>query len=164
MSSYCQYWYQIHDKMYSLWGVGLFFTSQPITCLSLPSEEFTRAVYVATGIKLTRHLVNTIFKIFDEDHDDKLSHKEFIGIMKDRLHRGEGVRMAKSLGCLFSFNVWHWRWQERSTRSAHSPPNSSASESNSFEDWGGGEEHRGDGVISTGHCERYQQYQSLSAT
>ncbi|XP_026214063.1 calcium uptake protein 3, mitochondrial isoform X1 [Anabas testudineus] len=57
---------------------------------SIGQEEFTRAVYVATGIKLTQHLVNTVFKIFDEDHDDKLSHKEFIGIMKDRLHRGDG--------------------------------------------------------------------------
>ncbi|XP_026158782.1 calcium uptake protein 3, mitochondrial isoform X3 [Mastacembelus armatus] len=51
-------------------------------------DEFARAVYVATGLKLTRHLVNTIFKIFDVDHDDQLSYKEFIGIMKDRLHRG----------------------------------------------------------------------------
>lgn len=48
-------------------------------------------MYVATGLKLTRHLVNTIFKIFDVDHDDQLSYKEFIGIMKDRLHRGGRV-------------------------------------------------------------------------
>ncbi|TRY84416.1 hypothetical protein DNTS_035753 [Danionella cerebrum] len=51
-------------------------------------DEFARAVYVATGLKLTRHLVNTVFKIFDVDHDEHLSYKEFIGIMKDRLHRG----------------------------------------------------------------------------
>ncbi|XP_016306466.1 calcium uptake protein 3, mitochondrial-like isoform X2 [Sinocyclocheilus anshuiensis] len=50
--------------------------------------EFARAVYVATGLKLSRHLVNTVFKIFDVDHDNQLSYKEFIGIMKDRLHRG----------------------------------------------------------------------------
>ncbi|XP_040892073.1 calcium uptake protein 3, mitochondrial isoform X3 [Toxotes jaculatrix] len=55
---------------------------------SIGQDEFARAVYVATGLKLTRHLVNTIFKIFDVDHDDQLSYKEFIGIMKDRLHRG----------------------------------------------------------------------------
>ncbi len=55
-------------------------------------DEFARAVYVATGLKLTRHLVHTIFKIFDVDHDDQLSYKEFIGIMKDRLHRGARVR------------------------------------------------------------------------
>ncbi|MED6286606.1 Calcium uptake protein 3, mitochondrial, partial [Characodon lateralis] len=55
---------------------------------SIGQDEFARAVYVATGLKLTRHLVNTIFKIFDVDHDEQLSYKEFIGIMKDRLHRG----------------------------------------------------------------------------
>lgn len=60
------------------------------------SDEFTRAVYVATGLKLTRHVVNTVFKIFDEDHDDKLSYKEFIGVMKDRLHRSERVRQPGS--------------------------------------------------------------------
>ncbi|CAL1614104.1 unnamed protein product [Knipowitschia caucasica] len=57
---------------------------------SIGQEEFTRAVYVATGITLTHHLVNTVFKIFDEDHDGKLSYKEFLGVMKDRLQRGEG--------------------------------------------------------------------------
>ncbi|KAM6952577.1 calcium uptake protein 3, mitochondrial isoform 2-T2 [Lycodopsis pacificus] len=63
---------------------------------SVGQEEFTRAVYVATGIKLSRHLVNTVFKIFDEDRDDKLSHKEFIGVMKERLHRrGGGVRVEE---------------------------------------------------------------------
>lgn len=57
---------------------------------SIGQDEFTRAVYVATGVTLSRHLVNTVFKIFDEDHDDKLSYKEFLGVMKDRLQRGEG--------------------------------------------------------------------------
>ncbi|KAM4584705.1 calcium uptake protein 3, mitochondrial isoform 4-T4 [Odontesthes bonariensis] len=59
---------------------------------SIGQDEFARAVYVATGLKLTRHLVNTIYKIFDVDHDDQLSYKEFIGIMKDRLHRGARVK------------------------------------------------------------------------
>ena len=60
----------------------------------LPSgaDEFARAVYVATGHEFTRHLVNTVFKIFDVDHDDKLSYKEFIGIMQDRLLRRSRVR------------------------------------------------------------------------
>ncbi|KAM4050201.1 calcium uptake protein 3, mitochondrial isoform 3-T3 [Anomaloglossus baeobatrachus] len=55
---------------------------------SIGQDEFKRAVYVATGLKLSPHLVNTVFKIFDVDRDDQLSYKEFIGIMKDRLHRG----------------------------------------------------------------------------
>lgn len=61
-------------------------------CLLL-LDEFKRAVYVATGLKLSAHLVNTVFKIFDVDKDDQLSYKEFIGIMKDRLHRGARVRI-----------------------------------------------------------------------
>ncbi|XP_034542841.1 calcium uptake protein 3, mitochondrial isoform X3 [Notolabrus celidotus] len=68
---------------------------------SIGQDEFARAVYVATGLKLTRHLVNTIFKIFDVDHDDQLSYKEFIGIMKDRLHRG--ARGYKSVERAISF-------------------------------------------------------------
>ncbi|XP_049575761.1 calcium uptake protein 3, mitochondrial isoform X7 [Syngnathus scovelli] len=68
---------------------------------SIGQDEFARAVYVATGLKLTRHLVNTIFKIFDVDHDDQLSYKEFIGIMKDRLHRG--ARGYKTMERAISF-------------------------------------------------------------
>nr|XP_056711055.1 calcium uptake protein 3, mitochondrial [Euleptes europaea] len=55
---------------------------------SIGQDEFKRAVYVATGLKLSAHLVNTVFKIFDVDKDDQLSYKEFIGVMKDRLQRG----------------------------------------------------------------------------
>ncbi|XP_049328174.1 calcium uptake protein 3, mitochondrial isoform X4 [Astyanax mexicanus] len=69
---------------------------------SIGQEEFGRAVYVATGLKLTRHLVNTIFKIFDVDHDDQLSYKEFIGIMKDRLHRGSRVNSGPFFTCVRS--------------------------------------------------------------
>lgn len=89
-----------------LQGIKRLFPTDVIYCSFLNwsyfyslSEEFTRAVYVATGIKLTRHLVNTVFKIFDEDRDGKLSHKEFIGVMKDRLHRGDGVRQQRSFEC-----------------------------------------------------------------
>ncbi|XP_041081319.1 calcium uptake protein 3, mitochondrial-like isoform X3 [Polyodon spathula] len=63
---------------------------------SIGQDEFKRAVYVATGLKLSQHLVNTVFKIFDVDRDEQLSYKEFIGIMKDRLHRGS--RVAKQYG------------------------------------------------------------------
>ncbi|XP_030223572.1 calcium uptake protein 3, mitochondrial isoform X1 [Gadus morhua] len=63
---------------------------------SIGQDEFTRAVYVATGLHLTRHVVNTVFRIFDEDNDDKLSYKEFLGVMKERLQRSEkGIRVEE---------------------------------------------------------------------
>lgn len=37
---------------------------------------------------MNKHLIATVFAIFDEDGDGLLSYKEFIAIMKDRLHRG----------------------------------------------------------------------------
>uniref|UniRef100_A0A4W4H198 Mitochondrial calcium uptake family, member 3b n=1 Tax=Electrophorus electricus TaxID=8005 RepID=A0A4W4H198_ELEEL len=55
---------------------------------SIGQDEFARAVYVATGLKLSRHLVDIVFRIFDVDLDDQLSYKEFTGIMRGRLHRG----------------------------------------------------------------------------
>lgn len=78
----------------------ILFAPDPTPSHSAPSDEFTRAVYVATGIKLTHHLVHTVFKIFDEDRDNKLSHKEFIGVMKERLHRGDGVSAGPTGGAL----------------------------------------------------------------
>lgn len=51
-------------------------------------EEFHRAVAICTGHSLDSNLVNAVFQIFDEDGDGQLSYKEFIAIMRDRLHRG----------------------------------------------------------------------------
>lgn len=52
------------------------------------TEEFHRAVKICTGTSLSKHLVHIVFQIFDEDGDGQLSYREFIAIMKDRLHRG----------------------------------------------------------------------------
>lgn len=37
---------------------------------------------------LSTHIIDTVFALFDVDGDGQLSYKEFIAIMKDRLHRG----------------------------------------------------------------------------
>ncbi|KAH7731859.1 Protein C56A3.6 d [Aphelenchoides avenae] len=50
-------------------------------------SEFIRAVKCSTGFELDPHLVDVLYKIFD-DGDGKLSYSEFLGIMNDRLHRG----------------------------------------------------------------------------
>lgn len=52
------------------------------------ADEFHRAVKICTGTSLSKHLVHTVFAIFDEDGDGQLSYREFIAIMKDRLNRG----------------------------------------------------------------------------
>ncbi|CAB1325098.1 unnamed protein product, partial [Coregonus sp. 'balchen'] len=65
---------------------------------SIGQDELARAVYVTTGLKLTDHLVNTVFHIFDEDRDGQLSYKEFIGVMKDRLQPPHGKERGRQGG------------------------------------------------------------------
>nr|XP_057942060.1 calcium uptake protein 2, mitochondrial isoform X2 [Doryrhamphus excisus] len=50
--------------------------------------QFKRAVRIATGHDLSENVLDTVFKLFDMDGDNCLSHKEFIGVMKDRVLRG----------------------------------------------------------------------------
>ncbi|XP_003736948.1 calcium uptake protein 3, mitochondrial isoform X8 [Drosophila persimilis] len=64
---------------------------------AISKEEFSRAVKICTGYSLSQHLIDTVFAIFDADGDGLLSYKEFIAIMKDRLHRGF-KSVAKSEG------------------------------------------------------------------
>ncbi|XP_065370669.1 calcium uptake protein 3, mitochondrial isoform X4 [Calliphora vicina] len=55
---------------------------------AISKDEFSRAVKICTGYTLSKHLIDTVFAIFDQDGDGLLSYKEFIAIMKERLHRG----------------------------------------------------------------------------
>ncbi|XP_051749083.1 calcium uptake protein 2, mitochondrial [Ctenopharyngodon idella] len=54
--------------------------------------QFKRAVKIATGHDLSENVLDTVFKIFDLDGDNCLSHKEFLGVMKDRVLRGLRVQ------------------------------------------------------------------------
>ncbi|XP_034947002.1 calcium uptake protein 3, mitochondrial isoform X2 [Chelonus insularis] len=54
----------------------------------ISKDEFLRAVKICTGTCIPMHIIDTVFALFDVDGDGQLSYKEFIAIMKDRLHRG----------------------------------------------------------------------------
>ncbi|XP_036367580.1 calcium uptake protein 3, mitochondrial isoform X5 [Octopus sinensis] len=89
--SFCQFLnnlddFQISMRMYT-------FAEQ-----SVSQEEFQRAVKICTGFTLGPHVVNTVFQIFDADGDGHLSHKEFISIMKDRIHRGARAHVMTQHG------------------------------------------------------------------
>lgn len=47
---------------------------------------------IATGHELSESVLDTVFKIFDLDGDNCLSHKEFLGVMNDRIRRGLKVK------------------------------------------------------------------------
>ncbi|KAJ0061478.1 hypothetical protein NL108_001976 [Boleophthalmus pectinirostris] len=54
--------------------------------------QFKRAVRIATGHDLSDNVLDTVFKLFDMDGDNCLSHKEFINVMTDRVLRGLKVQ------------------------------------------------------------------------
>ncbi|KRF78974.1 calcium uptake protein 3, mitochondrial isoform X6 [Drosophila virilis] len=66
---------------------------------SISKDEFARAAKICTGYCLSQHMIDTVFAIFDADGDGLLHYKEFIAIMKDRLHRGFRVS-----GLFFEYN------------------------------------------------------------
>uniref|UniRef100_A0A8C7PBC7 EF-hand domain-containing protein n=1 Tax=Oncorhynchus mykiss TaxID=8022 RepID=A0A8C7PBC7_ONCMY len=59
--------------------------------------QFRRAVKIATGHDLSENVLDTVFKIFDLDGDNCLSHKEFIGVMEDRVLRGLKVQPQRGI-------------------------------------------------------------------
>jgi len=88
---FCQFLNNLDDfalamRMYT-------FADQPIS-----EEDFNRAVKACTGNPLNPHLVHVVFQLFDQDGDGHLSQKEFISVMKDRLHRGFRSSMLMNAG------------------------------------------------------------------
>ena len=55
---------------------------------SVTEEEFGRAAKICLGKPLDKLVVSTVFHIFDVDGDGKLSHKEFLSVMKSWKLRG----------------------------------------------------------------------------
>ncbi|XP_004714880.1 calcium uptake protein 2, mitochondrial [Echinops telfairi] len=59
--------------------------------------EFKRAVKVATGQELSNNILDAVFKIFDVDGDECLSAGEFLGVLRNRMHRGLWVPQQLSV-------------------------------------------------------------------
>ncbi|XP_051846640.1 calcium uptake protein 2, mitochondrial [Antechinus flavipes] len=83
--------------------------------------EFKRAVKVATGQELSDNILDTVFKIFDLDGDDCLSHGEFLGVLKSRKHRGLlSLEEFKSF-CKFATHLEDFSITMEMFRLAHRP-------------------------------------------
>lgn len=61
---------------------------------------------IATGHNLSENVLDTVFKLFDMDGDDCLSHKEFMGVMKDRVLRG--LKVSRSHGSIYMEKLENW--------------------------------------------------------
>ncbi|XP_028582152.1 calcium uptake protein 2, mitochondrial [Podarcis muralis] len=79
--TFCQFTNRLEDFSIAL---------KMFTVASRPVKraEFKRAVKAVTGQELSENVLDTVFKIFDLDGDNCLSHAEFLGVLKNRMHRG----------------------------------------------------------------------------
>ncbi len=77
---------------------------------AISEDEFGRAVTICTGRTLSRHLVHTVFQIFDNDGDGLLSYQEFVAMMKDRVNRGLKTfsRQVLQAQKVLKFNLYLW--------------------------------------------------------
>ena len=57
---------------------------------------------IATGHDLSENVLDTVFKLFDMDGDNCLSHKEFMGVMTDRVLRG--LKVSQSI-LIFLYHI-----------------------------------------------------------
>nr|XP_060626925.1 calcium uptake protein 2, mitochondrial [Anolis sagrei ordinatus] len=99
--TFCQFTNRLEDfsialKMFTV-------ASRPVK-----QAEFKRAVKVVTGLELSENILDTIFKIFDLDGDNCLSHTEFLGVLKNRMHRG--LRVPQQQGV-----EGYWKCVKRET-------------------------------------------------
>ncbi|XP_076017347.1 calcium uptake protein 2, mitochondrial [Genypterus blacodes] len=70
--------------------------------------QFKRAVRIATGHNLSENVLDTVFKLFDMDGDNCLSHKEFVAVMNDRVLRGLKVQPQRGI-------AGYWKCVKRET-------------------------------------------------
>ncbi|XP_077596532.1 calcium uptake protein 2, mitochondrial [Stigmatopora nigra] len=73
--------------------------------------QFKRAVRIATGHDLSESVLDTVFQLFDVDGDRRLSHKEFVGVMRARVLRGLKVQPQNGL-------CGYWKCVKRETLKA----------------------------------------------
>ena len=70
-----------------------------------------QVAHVVADVELDPHIVDVVFTIFDDNGDELLSNREFIGVLKERAHRGLEkpsdtgfVRLITALGaCVASY-------------------------------------------------------------
>ena len=69
-----------------------------------PIERSTmkHVAQTVSGVELSDHVIDVVFVLFDENGDGKLSNKEFISVMKQRVMRGLEKPKDTGIGKIFS--------------------------------------------------------------
>jgi len=72
----------------SLRDVEMALSFHTVAGQAINKETFKQVAKLVAGVDLSDHIIDVVFCIFDENQDDRLSNKEFIAVMKDKMFRG----------------------------------------------------------------------------
>ncbi|XP_033111315.1 calcium uptake protein 1, mitochondrial-like isoform X2 [Anneissia japonica] len=78
----------LHEMLRNISDIDLALSFYHVAGASVDKATFKHVAKMVANVDLSDHLTDVVFTLFDEDDDDKLSHHEFVSVMKHRVMRG----------------------------------------------------------------------------
>ena len=91
-----------YQVLYSINDIDTALTFYHIAGAPIERSTFKHVAHTVAGVTLTDHVIDVVFVLFDENGDGKLSNKEFISVMKQRVMRGLEKPKNTGIGKIFS--------------------------------------------------------------
>lgn len=88
--------------LYSINDIDTALTFYNIAGAPIERPTFKHVAHTVAGVDLSDHVIDVVFVLFDENGDGKLSNKEFISVMKQRVMRGLEKPKNTGVGKIFS--------------------------------------------------------------
>ena len=78
----------LFQVLYSINDIDTALTFYNIAGAPIERSTMKHVAQTVSGVDLSDHVIDVVFVLFDENGDGKLSNKEFISVMKQRVMRG----------------------------------------------------------------------------
>lgn len=91
-----------YQVLYSINDIDTALTFYNIAGAPIERSTFKHVAHTVAGVNLSDHVIDVVFVLFDENGDGKLSNKEFISVMKQRVMRGLEKPKNTGVGKIFS--------------------------------------------------------------
>lgn len=91
--------------LYSINDIDTALTFYHIAGAPIERSTMKHVAHTVAGVELSDHIIDVVFVLFDNDGDGKLSNKEFISVMKQRVMRGLEKPKDTGIGKILSAMV-----------------------------------------------------------
>ena len=91
-----------YQVLYAINDIDTALTFYNMAGAPIERKTMQHVAQTVANVKLSDHVVDVVFVLFDEDGDGKLSNKEFISVMKQRAMRGLEKPKDTGIGRIFS--------------------------------------------------------------